>query len=245
VQADTIVPEPGNPQALNRYSYVYNNPLRYVDPSGYLTEEQIMAYFGVETWEEVLALFEEGRQLQGRWGWLDVLRAAEVEDEVRFLNATGQEVFSGRFFVRENQLFIGRDDVSLPQLEAAQRGDIYELTHYIEHPEEPNLGEALAGGFVIVVSDLFIGIPGAYLTIVGGGLTPVAHAGEILDLIALGGNIFGLYLIVDSGVVPQLAPTVRSVEYVEVVPAFLTESDSRLLAPRVGPAEGSSSPRRR
>ncbi len=33
-QPDTIVPEPGNPQALNRYSYVLNNPLRYTDPTG-------------------------------------------------------------------------------------------------------------------------------------------------------------------------------------------------------------------
>ena len=31
---DPIVPEPGNPQALNRYSYVYNNPFIYTDPSG-------------------------------------------------------------------------------------------------------------------------------------------------------------------------------------------------------------------
>jgi hypothetical protein len=29
------VPEPGNPQALNRYAYVYNNPLKYTDPSGH------------------------------------------------------------------------------------------------------------------------------------------------------------------------------------------------------------------
>ena len=36
---DPIVPEPGNPQALNRYSYVYNNPLRYTDPSGYARVE--------------------------------------------------------------------------------------------------------------------------------------------------------------------------------------------------------------
>jgi RHS repeat-associated protein len=35
VQPDTIIPNPYNPQALNRYSYVYNNPLRYRDPSGH------------------------------------------------------------------------------------------------------------------------------------------------------------------------------------------------------------------
>ncbi len=34
VSPDPIVPAPGNPQSLNRYSYVYNNPLGYVDPSG-------------------------------------------------------------------------------------------------------------------------------------------------------------------------------------------------------------------
>ena len=32
---DPLVPAPGNPQAFNRYSYVYNNPFIYVDPSGY------------------------------------------------------------------------------------------------------------------------------------------------------------------------------------------------------------------
>ncbi len=35
IQADTIVPEPGNPQDLNRYSYAANNPLRFSDPSGH------------------------------------------------------------------------------------------------------------------------------------------------------------------------------------------------------------------
>jgi len=36
IQADTIVPQPGNPQALNRYSYVLGNPLRYTDPTGHV-----------------------------------------------------------------------------------------------------------------------------------------------------------------------------------------------------------------
>ena len=40
LSADTIVPNPSNPQDLNRLAYVRNNPLRYVDPSGhYIFEE--------------------------------------------------------------------------------------------------------------------------------------------------------------------------------------------------------------
>jgi RHS repeat-associated protein len=35
ISPDSIVPEPRNPQAWNRYSYTINNPLKYVDPSGH------------------------------------------------------------------------------------------------------------------------------------------------------------------------------------------------------------------
>jgi RHS repeat-associated protein len=40
VTADTIVSSPGNPQSFNRYAYVANNPLTYVDPSGHIMEGQ-------------------------------------------------------------------------------------------------------------------------------------------------------------------------------------------------------------
>jgi len=40
VSADSIVPEPGEPQALNRYAYVLNNPLKYIDPSGHYEFEE-------------------------------------------------------------------------------------------------------------------------------------------------------------------------------------------------------------
>ena len=36
ISADTIVPSPGNPQALNRYAYVNNNPLTHIDADGHL-----------------------------------------------------------------------------------------------------------------------------------------------------------------------------------------------------------------
>lgn len=40
IQADTIVPQPADPQSLNRYSYVRNNPIRHVDPTGHMIPEE-------------------------------------------------------------------------------------------------------------------------------------------------------------------------------------------------------------
>ena len=49
LSADTVVPEPGNPQALNRYAYVLNNPLKYIDPTGHrvLLEDAFVTPSGV------------------------------------------------------------------------------------------------------------------------------------------------------------------------------------------------------
>jgi len=44
LQADTLVPNPANPQSLNRYSYVLGNPLRYTDPSGHFEDDAIKEY---------------------------------------------------------------------------------------------------------------------------------------------------------------------------------------------------------
>jgi len=38
LSADTMVPSPGNPQSLNRYSYALNNALKYMDPTGHAAE---------------------------------------------------------------------------------------------------------------------------------------------------------------------------------------------------------------
>ena len=61
VSADTIVPEAGNPQSLNRYAYTLNNPLRYVDPSGNFDEEIVEKYGnGNAMWDSILRQGELG-----------------------------------------------------------------------------------------------------------------------------------------------------------------------------------------
>ena len=38
IQPDTIIPNPANPQSWNRFSYVYNNPIKYSDPTGHCAD---------------------------------------------------------------------------------------------------------------------------------------------------------------------------------------------------------------
>ena len=112
ISPDTIVPEPGNPQALNRYSYVLNNPLRYTDPTGMFSEDEIMGYLGVSTWDDVLAMFGEGGVMAGAWGVLEVLRQAELGDNISMwmdaLNSTQSLPFlAGALYEQDGQLMFG------------------------------------------------------------------------------------------------------------------------------------------
>ena len=54
VSADTVVPDAGNPQAHNRYSSGFNNPVKYTDPTGHLSEDEIEDYFGFQDRQEML-----------------------------------------------------------------------------------------------------------------------------------------------------------------------------------------------
>ena len=42
--------DPGDPQKINRYSYVHNNPLRYTDPTGLMTPEEEARWRKLHDW---------------------------------------------------------------------------------------------------------------------------------------------------------------------------------------------------
>lgn len=91
-QPDTLIPDPYNPLDWNRYSYARYNPIRYKDPSGHFSEDQIKKFLGFskdDPWVEVLKLFGEGGKYAGRWGWLETLRRAEVGDQITIRWAEG------------------------------------------------------------------------------------------------------------------------------------------------------------
>ncbi|WP_420627690.1 hypothetical protein [Candidatus Leptofilum sp.] len=57
---DSIVPNPANPQSYNRFSYAYNNPINYSDPSGHYA---VCFQQGRATDDEVTALSQICQEL--------------------------------------------------------------------------------------------------------------------------------------------------------------------------------------
>ena len=82
---DPIVPEPGNPQAFNRYSYVYNNPFGFIDPSGHcaLNSEDPDEATAITQFDCSIEDFNE-LSLRKRKRWLELF--AQLFDQGRWFN---------------------------------------------------------------------------------------------------------------------------------------------------------------
>ena len=135
VQADTIVPNPGNPQDLNRYAYVRNNPLRYTDPSGFFSEEEIMSIFGVSTWDEVLAFFETGGRLEGQWGYLRVLREAQGGDLLDIYAGEQGLILQGTFVSNMDSGYAFAPKGATGAMNLLTLGAIPGVTDYVLHSQ--------------------------------------------------------------------------------------------------------------
>jgi RHS repeat-associated protein len=89
VSADSIVPQPGEPQALNRYSYVHNNPVIYTDPSGhYIFEDDpgrpYLGPSGGSIYDRGDILLENtGAIVPGDWDHANMIVSVDSEDSSR------------------------------------------------------------------------------------------------------------------------------------------------------------------
>lgn len=69
-------------------------------------------------------------------------------------------------------------------------------------PKPCDRAQLVAGAALILVVDLFLAIPAAYVIVAGGGVSPPAIAAEVLEtVIVLPLNLVGLYLMGESGCV--------------------------------------------
>lgn len=82
-QPDTIVPNLDNPQSLNRYAYVLNNPIRYNDPTGHMMLEGNDSGMGVKAYKYVI---------KKKFKWH--LKGAWSQEEVKTIYQTGNDILA-------------------------------------------------------------------------------------------------------------------------------------------------------
>jgi RHS repeat-associated protein len=68
LQADPLVQNSRNSQSLNRYSYTFNNPLSYTDPSGYFSIKRFFERWGRLIVAAVVSYFTFGAASAWAWG---------------------------------------------------------------------------------------------------------------------------------------------------------------------------------
>ncbi len=92
ISPDSIVPDPTNPQSLNRYCYVIGNPLNRVDPSGHQdlpsVVQQAIDYFTGLGWE----LVGNAREINPYWNGPDLVFFVTDKGEVVQVLATELDV---------------------------------------------------------------------------------------------------------------------------------------------------------
>ena len=97
ISPDTMIPDPMNVMDYQRYMYVRGNPLKYNDPTGRYSVDELQQHFGVNSFDELMAIFGEGGQYEGNSGWYDILRTAQDGDLITAYLPDATTSLSGSF----------------------------------------------------------------------------------------------------------------------------------------------------
>jgi len=112
-QADSIIP--GGAQGLDRFAYVNNNPIRYTDPSGHLTEEEWIKRMGQKRWDLFKGLISKEKLaflLSASFNFGNIVAFKIGENVYHFL--IGEDENGGIAFwdVNTHRSYVGADSVS-------------------------------------------------------------------------------------------------------------------------------------
>jgi RHS repeat-associated protein len=185
ISADTVVQDLASPQTLNRYSYVANNPLKYIDPSG-----QVMVYAeddpaatSVEVqgyWEEVGEILEDHPEFNNDIKTQNPVTDINTANSV--LNAIEQSIGDDEI------LGIEEPEAELPVGDSSPKGTLTEGDKKI-----------IAGVAIEAISFLSVGVPLTYAAIVtaatGVGLPAAAGILVLEEIIMTPITILAVYLI--------------------------------------------------
>jgi RHS repeat-associated protein len=136
ISADTIVPQPENPQSYNRYAYGFNNPVKYTDPSGHVAQCWTMDENGSNVSCDEWMI--EAMTILGLEGGLDgaelsILFWQWFNDPDKLLSIYAYNLNSSFMFTRQlhadtANIYVGKDVVA-----GFEPGDIALLGHELEH----------------------------------------------------------------------------------------------------------------
>jgi RHS repeat-associated protein len=111
ISPDPFVQEPDDPQNLNRYSYVLNNPQNYIDPSGYFWDE-LFGFVG-EIFSSIFGGSSGG--WSGDFGGSSGSSSSAAQENVAFMQSLG---FSSTGDWQAPQLYLYRDAAEACQIVA-------------------------------------------------------------------------------------------------------------------------------
>jgi RHS repeat-associated protein len=100
IQADTLVPAPGDPQSLNRYAYTLNNPLRYTDPTGHDAQcaafgMNVIGYVGCEIVTDGPRLLQQIESLVVQYGPSMTQALQQMADKLPALTDQAGQLLNG------------------------------------------------------------------------------------------------------------------------------------------------------
>ena len=136
ISADSIVPDPQTPQSYNRYSYAFNNPVKYTDPSGHYAQcsatDSNGNYANCDEW------MLEAVRILGLEGGLDGARLAEFfwqwfNDPGKMLNIKAYYVQAGMMRTRQFTADTASIFIDMNVVSGFDRGNIALLGHELEH----------------------------------------------------------------------------------------------------------------